>query len=141
MRTWYSFAVLFIYFFLKEQEQQMFSSSGYCYIIVAGIYCAGKGGIFRQRVKIKCKTRLKSSRKHKVFPSYSVSTNFLKARSSNEVTRFPCTCNVSVLVSSFHIFLSNTLLKKNDFVVNNTCTLSWISDYPFRLQLPNYTLG
>ena len=102
----------------------MLSSSGYCYNIVAGIYCAGKGGIFRQRVKIKGKTRLKSSRKHKVFPSYSVSTNFLIARSSNEVTRFPCTCNVSVLVSSFHIFLSNTLLKKNDFVVNNTCTLS-----------------
>ena len=114
----------FYLLFLKEQEQQMLSSSGYCYNIVAGIYCAGKGGIFRQRVKIKGKTRLKSSRKHKVFPSYSVSTNFLKARSSNEVTRFPCTCNVSVLVSSFHIFLSNTLLKKNDFVVNNTCTLS-----------------
>ena len=69
----------------------MLSSSGYCYNIVAGIYCAGKGGIFRQRVKIKGKTRLKSSRKHKVFPSYSVSTNFLIARSSNEVTRFPCT--------------------------------------------------
>ena len=120
MRTRYSFAVLFIYFFLKEQ---IFSSLGYCYNIVEGIYCAGKGGIFRQRVKIKCRTRLKSSRKRKVFPSYSVSTNFLKARSSNEVTRFPCTCNVSVLVSSFHVFLSNTLLEKNDFVVNNTCTL------------------
>ena len=29
------------------------------------------------------------------------------------MTRFPCTCNVSVLVSSFHIFMTN----KNDFVV------------------------
>ena len=50
-----------------------------------------------------------------MFPSYSASTNFLEARSTNEVTRFPCTCNVSVLVSSFRIFLTN----KNDFVVTH----------------------
>ena len=41
------FCSTFYLLFLKEQEQQMFISSGYCYKIVAGIYCAGKGGIFR----------------------------------------------------------------------------------------------
>ena len=56
----------------------MLSSSGYCYNIVAGIYCAGKGGIFRQRVKIKGKTRLKSSRKHKVFLLIQYRRTFLK---------------------------------------------------------------
>ena len=91
--------------------------------------------------EITCKTRLKSSRKQQVFPSHSASTNFLEARSSNEVTRFPCTCNISVLISSFHIFLTNSLLENNDFVVNSTCTFSSTSDYPFRLQLPIYTVG
>ena len=67
------------------------------------------------------KTRFKSSRKHSVFPSYSALTNSLEQR--NEVTRFPCTCNFSVLVSSFHISLTNTLLENNNFVFSNTCTL------------------
>ena len=106
-----------------EHEQQMFILSEYWYNIITGIYGAGKGWDPPLNSNITCKTRLKSSRKHQVFPSYSAMTNFLEPRNSNEVTRFPRACNISVLVSSFHILLTNTLLENNDLVVSNTCTL------------------